>query len=428
MSQPRIAALFLAVLAAGTAVLVTIVALLVQFRGGADQAEVWRSLVVALGGVGIALSVIGLVHLSFIAARNATGARRAALVADWLQVWSAVASGARSPSVIGEQRAAASEAAAAVLQELTGEGAARVRQALRASGVIDAELRLAGSGVASGGRPATEALERLAWIAVPEALPLFAGAVGRSPRASRAALLGAMRILALKSRPDETARRIVTMIERALASAKDPYGARPFLSAVLLSSGDNLGRMCTLLMEPGRHEVARLAAIEAICRSHRPEAGELAGRVLQLGAQGETKAAALKGLARIGHVPLAAARAVLAATEDPSIAVRVNAAHALAGIDARLALAALWHSLADPVWDVRLAASDTLLRFGDAGEEVLQRAARGHDDRFARDIAGMALGLSSAAALGITPDDLLDVGSLTSLRTARSASGAEAGA
>ncbi len=408
MSQPRLAALFLAVLAAGTAVLVTMVALLVQFRG-ADQAAVWRSLVVALGGVGIALSVVGLVHLSLISARRAVAARQESLVAAWLQVWSAVAAGATAPGVKPELEVAAATAAASILQELTGDSAARVRDALRQSGLTAAELRRARRGISSGSHSAVEALERLAWIADPQALPLFDSAVTKGPRAARAALLGAMRVLAEQDRPDQAADVIVDMVERYLGGLRDPEGGRPFLTAALLASGAHLGRVCTLLMTPGRHEVARTAAIEAVCRSHRPEAGELVGNALLRGLEGETKAAALRGLARIGLVDRSTARVVVDATSDDSVAIRVNAAHALTGVDPELALPALWECLADRAWEVRLAASDTLLRYGSAGEGLLRRAVVDHPDRYARDVASMSLGLAMIGAVEITPDDLLDL-------------------
>lgn len=408
MSQPRLAALFLAVLAAGTAVLLSMIALLVQFRG-ADQAAVWRSLVIALGGVGIALSVVGLVHLSLISARRAVAARNEALVADWLQVWSAVAAGAKAPSIPAQREIVAAKAAAAVLQELTGESARSVRGALRAQGLVEAELRRAWRGVGSASPAAIEALERLAWIADSEALELFESAVTKGVRPARAALLGVMRVLAEQDRPDQVVNLAVDMIERYLPGVRDPQGVRPFLQAALMASGNHLGRLCTCLMEHGRHEVARTAAIEAVCRSHRPEAGELVGNALLRGLEGETKAAALRGLALIGLIDDAVAGAVVDATRDDSMAIRVNAVHALGGVQRKLALAALWDCLADPAWEVRLAASDTLLRYGPAGETLLREAVVAHEDRYARDIASMTLGVATIAAVDIVPDDLLDL-------------------
>src|SRR5690606_22227437 len=193
-------------------------------------------------------------------------------------------------------------------------------------------------------------------------------------RAARAALLGAMRVLAEQDRPDQAAAVIVATVERYLGGVRDPEGRRPFLTAALPASGAHPGRICTLLMAPGRHEVARTAAIEAVCRSHRPEAGELVGNALLRGLEGETKAAALRGLALIGLVDLSTARVVVDATSDDAVAIRVNAAHALTGVEPELALPALWECLADRAWEVRLAASDTLLRYGSAGEGLLRRA------------------------------------------------------
>src|SRR5690606_26245265 len=124
-----------------------------------------------------------------------------------------------------------------------------------------------------------------------------------------------------QSRTDQVGSTVVEMVEKYLRTARDPAGARPFLAAALLSAGDNLGWLCTSLLKDGSHEQARIAALDAISRSHRSEAGERAGDVLLRGAQGETKAAALRGLARVGHVPLFAVAAVITATEDESSAV-----------------------------------------------------------------------------------------------------------
>ena len=404
MGESKLAALFLTILAAGTAMLVTMVALLVQFLDGVGQAEVWRSIVVALAGAGMGLAVIGIVHLSLIASRRTAHARRELRIANWTHAWCAVAAGAEAPAVRGSDREVAAEGAALVLQDMTGEGAERIRLALLAGGTVTADLALATRGLLSQVGISTAALERLAWIAVPEALPLFEVAAGSSSdRVSRAALLGAMRVLAEQRNPDEVGATVIGAIEEHVRATRDPEGARPFLTAVMLAADDNLGWLCRELLAGGTSATVRVAALDAIGRSQRPEAGEIATVALLGGSQGEVGAAALRTLARVGFVPPVAAAAVVAAASDENRAVRVQAAYALVGAGVDVALPALWTGLADEAWEVRRACADALQGYGRAGEELLRRAAAQHSDRFARDVSLMALGAHDPREAGRRP-------------------------
>lgn len=401
MGESKLAALFLAILAAGTAMLVTMVALLVQFLGGTGEAEVWRSIVVAMAGAGMGLSVTGIVHMSLIASRRTAHARREARIATWTQVWCAVAAGADAPVVRSSEREVAAEGAALVLQELTGEGAERVRSALLDDGTIESEMALATRGLLSQVGASTAALERLAWIAVPESLPLFEVAAGSSSaRVSRAALLGVMRVLAATTNPDDVGASVLDAIAEHMRAARDPEGTRPFLTAALLAAEDNLAWLCRELLAGGADQSVQVAALDALGRSHRPEAGEVATLALVGGAEGETKAAALRTLARVGFVPPAAEATVVAAMGDAVKAVRINAAYALVGVEPTVSLPTLWNGLADDAWEVRRACADALISHGRAGSELLRRAASHHSDRFARDVSQMVLGV--AAPTGAT--------------------------
>jgi len=393
MGESRLAALFLTILAAGTAMVVAMVALLVQFTDGAEEAAVWRSLIVAMAGAGVGLSVTAIVHLSLIASRRSAYLRREARVVSWTEAWCAVAAGADTPTVKPVDTDVAAEGAALVLQDLTGEGAQRIRQALRDGGVIEAELSLATRGLLGQAGDSTAALGRLAWIAVPEALPLFEVASTGSERASRAALLGVMRVLAEQRKPEQVGSSVVLAIEEHVTASRDPEATRPYLTAVMMAAGENLPWLCRELLGNNETACVHVAALDAMGRSHRPEAGDIATTVLLGGSTGETKAAALRTLAQVGHVPPLAVKTVVKAASDEVTAVRVNAAYALVGVGQAVALPTLWHGLADPAWEVRRASADALLRYGRAGEEVLWRASEHHKDRFARDVSTMVLGV-----------------------------------
>src|SRR5690606_26356160 len=248
MGESRLAALFLTILAAGTALVVAMVALLVQFTDGAEEAAVWRALMVAMAGAGVGLSVAAIVHLSLIASRRAAYLRREARVVSWTEAWCAVAAGADTPTVKPVDTDVAAEGAALVLQDLTGEGAQRIRQALRDGGVIEAELSLATRGLLGQAGDSTAALGRLAWIAVPEALPLFEVASTGSERASRAALLGVMRVLAEQRKPEQVGSSVVLAIEEHVTASRDPEATRPYLTAVMMAAGENLPWLCRELL------------------------------------------------------------------------------------------------------------------------------------------------------------------------------------
>lgn len=400
MSKPRLSLLFFAVLAASTAVLVTMVALLSWFYVGPSDAAVWPSLVVALAGVGVALSIIAIVHLSLVASRRAKEAGRERTLAGWTQAWSDVANGLPLPLVPASEVQYASEAAARVLQVVSGDAANRVRRALESRGVTTSEQSVALHGLRAATPESTAALERLAWIASTSSIPLFEVAVTGTGRASRAGLLGLMRVLAAQSRPDDVGPSVVAAVEEHVNAASVPEGVRPFLTAVFAEAGDHVGWLCRTLLSSSRHEAVRVAALDAIGGSRRTEAIDQAVGSIVSGAHGETLAAALRVLSHFGHVPDAASQIVVSSAEvGEGIAVRVNATYALLGLDAKVAVPVLWRLLADGAWELRRAAAEALVRLGALGVDVLKRAAATHHDRFARDVAMMALATPAVSAL-----------------------------
>lgn len=384
------AALFVAILAAALTVLITMVGLLVQFQVGAQQATVWRALVVSLGGAGIALSVVAIVHLSLLAVRHTSLNRRERLLTAWTELWSEVAVGGPTPALPEGESDIPSQAAALVLQDVTGEGASRIRGALLATGLVAADIAEASVALQSRLGRATPALERLAWIAAPEALPVFQRAVAVSdPRAARAALLGASRVLAAQERPEEFGDQVVRIFEGYIYFAPDQAGARAYMTSVMVAAGPHLVWLCAAVLSNTLPSVAHAAALDALSMAQSPEAKEIATEMLLVGTDDETRAAALRTLARIGQVPASAVDAVLVASEDEHEGVRVQATHALVGTRASIAVPALWRLLGDRSFEVRLAAAEALRRMGLVGRETLRRAVESHPDAFARGIATM---------------------------------------
>lgn len=388
MGGRQLAALFVAMLGASTAVLVTMVALLLQFRANAGQAALWGSVLIALAGVGVALCLVATIHLTLIAARNNLPARRDRSVTTWARTWSDVASGAPMPELPAGEGAAMLQAAALVMQDVSGEGASRIRGALLATGLVRRDIALAQGAVRSRPGEAIAALERLAWIAAADALPLFLSvAASGEQRAARAALLGATRVLAAQDHPEEHGPDVVLTIEAYVASAPDPANVRSYVTSVLVAAAPHLVWLCSALLTRPLPDAVHAAALDALVSAHSPEAKQIAGEVLPAAARGESRAAALRTLTRIGQVPAAAVPTVVAATLDPEVGVRVQAVHALVGTEPSVALSALWGPLGDDAFEVRLAAAESLRRLGANGEQELLRAAVEHPDAFARDIA-----------------------------------------
>ncbi len=403
MQELKIAAIFGAILVAATANAVTMAALLLQFLTPGDQAVAWRSLVIALGGVGIALCLICLLHLSLVTGGLIARSAEDRGVRAWLAKWAAVADGEPTPAVLPRERSAASEAAALIMQDISGEGAARIRAALGASGLLARDMALASRRRGLMKLQRVAALERLAWLATPEALPEFhRAACSHDPRAARAGLLGACRALAAAAQPEDVGHQVVACIDGNAAAAGYSTGNRPFLSAALTEAGRHTGWLCNELLSLTLPEAVRAAALDALGVAQPENAVELVTEELASDPEGETLAAALRALARLGFVPDGALELVVSASRDAYEGARVQAAHALVGAPPELAASCLWEMLGDRGFDVRLAAATALTKCGAAGSEALRRAAASHPDGFARDMATM-IGSGQGAPLSAAP-------------------------
>lgn len=393
---PGLASVFIAVLAVATAVAVTMVTMLTWFVTDQGTLDAWRSLIAALAAAGVALGVVAMMHIILVAIRQEFTRRGRSALERWTRAWSDVAVGGPVESVHHSQLTAASEAAAAILQHLTGDGAQRLRAALKETGVLTADLELAGRGLENSGRQAAAAVERLAWIADAAALDLFRRAAGsQDRRASRAAVFGAVRILARERDPEPVGQQVVEIIEDHVVYDPVPKGTRSFLSAAMVEASEHLGWLCAQLLARREHEAVHVAALDAIGASRRPEALDLAVEALINAVEDETEAAALRTIAKIGQVPDRAVASVVEAAGEANEGIRVQAAHALTWVPATVALPSLWTMLGDLSWEVRRAAALALVGCGSPGERTLKRAASSHPDRFARDIAAAIGGFAA---------------------------------
>lgn len=392
MHQLKIASVFGAILIAVAAIVVTMGALLLQFTQPGNHETAWRSVVIALVGVGVALCLICLLHLGIVAVRLGSRFARNQAVGAWLGRWADIAAGDTLAAPTAAELTAASEAAAQILQDFGGEGAARIRTHLLAWGLVDRDLLLADGKRGPLGVAHVEALERLAWLAVPAAMPLFLQAAGSGEvRRARAGLLGACRTLGAQAEHAKLGHLVVASIESHAERYGASAGYRAFLSAALSEAGPHLTWLCSELLARAQRlpEPVCAAALDALGDSLPDGAEAVVAEALRGGLAGETLAAALRAVARLGHVPAAALAEVLAASGQAHAGARVQVAHALVGADPTLAVGCLWNLLGDRTFEVRFAAASALAECGPTGAEALRRAAATHPDAFARDMAAM---------------------------------------
>ncbi|MFO7547151.1 MAG: HEAT repeat domain-containing protein [Trueperaceae bacterium] len=386
-----LASMFVAILAVALAVIVTLLAMMMRFTLDVGPLQAWRSLVIALAAAGVAIGVVALLQLTLLAARRVKSARHGVRLRFWTDVWSDVAAGGRLPPIPPAAHEGATEAAASVLEQVSGSAGERIRTLLADTGLLTRDLTIAARGMGTPRGPSTTALERLARIAAPSALPLFGrAATSRDVRTARSALLGIARVLAAQVRPEPMGDGLLVAIEDHVRTLANAVAARPFLTAAILASGEHVLWVCDALLRRDLPDAVHVAALEALGLSRRPEAIDLAAGVLRLDVDDEARAAALRTLAAIGHVPAWATSDVLAASTEPHTGTRVQAAYALVGADVDVAIPALWPMLGDPSWDVRRAAATAMSRCGPMGSAALRHAAEAHVDAFARDVAHLA--------------------------------------
>jgi HEAT repeat protein len=160
------------------------------------------------------------------------------------------------------------------------------------------------------------------------------------------------------------------VIEESLLLLED--AAAPVLDRLLGTPGLDDERLARALGVVGRLRLLDLADEAARFAAH---------------PNPEVRAAALRALAVVGILPRGSDSAVNSGLADPVEYVRVQATRAARLFPRGAAREALWGLLADRSWWVRRAAAQTLLHLGADGASDLERAGRGHPDRYARHMA-----------------------------------------
>jgi hypothetical protein len=379
-------------------------------RATADDPAWWLLSVLLV--VTVALALAAFATWAVVSVRDLRASRRAAALERWTGTWGGVAADGPVPEVPAGQRVAAAESAARVAQLVSAAGAARVRDGYVTSGLAQADLRAASSS-RQRARARSEALQRLARLGPPEARDhLMRSVASRDGALARAALLGVARVLAATP-DDERGPMDFVHAVRSYLLTHGPARARRLLTTAVLSSG-RWGPACAAaLLEADLDPVVRHAALDALAVAAWPEGRTLAAAVLTSGGPGgaadpadgpdaaETRAAALRVLARLGGVPDAALADALRAADDPVVAVRVAAVHALACTPGDTSERLLWRALGDAAWDVRRAAAISARRAGGPYAALLERAKREHPDAFARDVAGVVAAWPPPADRGV---------------------------
>lgn len=405
MHRPRVVAVFLSTVIASVSVMATMGGLALWFGEAANPTQAWWSLELALGGVAVALVIMAVLHLGLLTSEAFSAAAVKRRAGEWELAWVQVASGDPAPTVLRRHRVPASEAAAAVLRELRGDAAESVRMALLDTGITANDIALATTAKGSragkwavelrgGGWPsrrATSALQRLAWQAPIEALPLFKRAATSNDLAhARAALLGTCRCLGEAPQDREL---LSTVIATITAHANRPGRAgvaRPFLAGALINAGNGALAVCEELLDGDLPEPVKAAALDALAVIQPEGTAPVVSSALLASLSGEALAAALRTLAAIGVVPEECARVILDASRHEEEGVRVQAAHALSSVPAAVGLPTLWQLLGDNSFEVRLAAAKAARDSGVTGQQMLQSAIELHPDPYARDAARIA--------------------------------------
>jgi len=286
---------------------------------------------------------------------------------------------------------AAEESALALRDLLRGDDGLALTELLR-SYSLDERLidRMRGRRLA----PRLDALDQLSRARFPTAFEPLVQTFVESDAVARL-MAGRAIALTLADWPEGPERdRACATFTRALEEAPLPSGAASEVMQLLEGAAPQILR-ALLSSERQRPELLRAAA-DTVGRMGRTE---LRGQVGQWIAHPnpEVRSAALRALSRLGRVPLNLSEDLLTALDDQTEFVRVQAAHAAKGLPQKLVLPILYESMGDRSWWVRRASAESLLRLGAGGRATLEKAARSHPDRFARDMSAQVLADSHTA-------------------------------
>jgi HEAT repeat protein len=342
---------------------------------------------ILLGAVGSTAAALLLVttyvlayqHLSAVHERVRTE-RRQAWVFRWLGVL-----GGSSPEPAGALDPEAVDALLALRETLRGSESSRIADLLERHGAVRSLERSAQHGRLSARLDAIVALSN---ARIPSALlTLVNGVYDSNDLISVASARAAARTLArVEDLFDRD--RGAAALARAMESRGLPYGIVE--EVVALSEEAATSLIAVLLLHDRPRAPTVRAALDGIGRLKLLIFAEDVVPFLTH-PDDEVRAAALRAVSRLGFLPVSSHGIVISALADEVDFIRIHAVAAARLLPRPRALAFLSDRLGDRSWWVRRAAADALVSLGPAGLAQLGRAAREHQDRFARDMAEQAL-------------------------------------
>jgi HEAT repeat protein len=352
--------------------------------GHSGGARLGSMLLGAVGSTAAALVLVTTYVLTYqqVSARHerVRGERRQAWVARWLCVLDG-----SSPEPAGTLEPEAVEALLALRETLRGSESSRIADLLERHGAIVKLERSAQHG-RLGGR--LDAIVALSNARIPSALlTLVHGVYDSNQLISVASARGAARTLArVEDLFDRD--RGAAALARAMEARQLPYG---IVEEVVILAEDSATSLIDVLLLHDRPRAPTVrAAIDGIGRLKLLIFPEEVVRFMTH-PDDEVRAAALRAVSRLGFLPDPSHGIVISALADDVDFIRIHAAAAARLLPRPQALAFLSERLGDKSWWVRRAAADALVSLGPAGLAQLGRAAREHQDRFARDMAEQAL-------------------------------------
>ena len=230
-----------------------------------------------------------------------------------------------------------------------------------------------------------DALDALAKARLPETFPsLVALAEDREPTLRLMGVRAVARCVASMTSGEERSaaqRTVVTLLSGA------DLGTGAVEEALLLldsAAPPVIIGLCNTLDES--QSVLLAVVLDAIGRLRLLDLADLVAGYLD-NHEPEVRAAALRALSLIGHIPAHAIARVASAANDDYEIVRIQATRCAYLLPVEEGRLGLWAGLGDQSWWVRRSSAWACIRMGDGGAAVLFEAARVHPDRYARNMA-----------------------------------------
>src|SRR5918996_1251246 len=350
--------------------------------GGGDLISV---LVSSVAVTALALIMIGSYVIAYHVISTRRERHRRVLLDEWTARWVSVLFEGRKPPR-GPLSPEGVETLLDLREHLTGAEGERVERLVRRYDIGRGPARLFRSLRRRRLSGRLDALESLAKARLAQSVePLLRLLDDREPAVRLMALRSLARSLA-RMRPGPRYDRAILGMAEVVMTSSLPAGAVEEAMLLLEAAAPRVLRI-VLAASPTDQRAGLVArAIDAVGRLKLLElAQDVAAHVTDPDA--EVRAASLRALGRLGFLPPVAVPGALEATGDPVEFVRVQATRTAVLLPHAEARTALWRGLGDQSWWVRRAAAHALLGLGMEGPDLVQRAARTHPDRYARQMA-----------------------------------------